>query len=167
MFKAMPPVKLPKTIKYLFLLIPFIEIALFIVVGKLIGVMPTVILALATSIVGLWVLKGLGVEAMLKQQSPLGNMRSPVDLMAISVHMMAGVLLLLPGFFTDTIGLLCLIPALKKAIAATFLKRSFGSFQQGMGPGGAQQTYQQNTKASNDPKVIEGEFWEEDNDKDR
>lgn len=164
MFKAIAPVKLPKIIKYAIFLIPFIEIALFIVVGMAIGVLATIGLVVATTLLGLWVLKNQGMAAMLGQQSA-PKMKGPMDMMDMSVGMMAGVLLLLPGFLTDCLGLICLFPPVKRKIAGLYLKQSLGAFHKAAQANTNQSTQYSQSQASNDPKVIEGEFWHDDDKK--
>jgi UPF0716 protein FxsA len=96
------------------LALPFIEIATFIKVGATIGVLPTLAAVLLTSIAGGLVLRhqGLSLAARIQGAVRQGELpgRTLFDAMAV---FMAGMLLLVPGFVTDIIGLLLLLPPVR------------------------------------------------------
>lgn len=97
--------------------IPLIEIGLFIEVGGLIGLWPTLALVLLAAIAGLWVIRMQGMQATARLRASLNGFGDPAELLgqgALSV--LAGVLLLVPGFFTDALGLLLLVPPVRRAI---------------------------------------------------
>lgn len=101
----------------LFLALPLIEIALFVTIGGWLTVWPTLAIVLGTGILGVWVMRSQGLRAVKDLQSAQAAMRNPLSPMAHSaLIMLAGVLLVLPGFFTDTLGLLLLIPPLRRLI---------------------------------------------------
>ncbi len=93
------------------------EIAVFILVGSWIGVGWTILLALLTSAVGLWLfgregmraLRGLGAAA--RGGRPPGAAAVDAGLVALG-----GLLVFLPGFVSDLVGLMCLIPATRPLI---------------------------------------------------
>lgn len=97
-----------------FFALPIIEIALFIKVGQTIGLFPTLALILMTSLFGALVLReqGLSVVGQLRQNMSASRVpgKAIADTMMIGL---AGVLLILPGFFTDAIGLLLLLPPVR------------------------------------------------------
>lgn len=97
--------------------IPLIEIALFIVVGGWIGVWATLGLVLVMAIAGMAVVRHQGAGAALRLREAMERVADPSEPMAESAMiLLAGLLLLLPGFFTDVIGLLLLIPPLRRGI---------------------------------------------------
>ena len=106
----------PFTILFgLFLIIPIIEISLLIKVGGLIGVPITIFLVVFTALLGAWLLRIQGFATLQNVRKTLEAGGIPaIELLEAAVLLIAGALLLTPGFFTDTIGFLCLIPALRK-----------------------------------------------------
>ncbi|OQW94630.1 MAG: hypothetical protein BWK79_05245 [Beggiatoa sp. IS2] len=99
---------------YLFLLliiIPFVEIYLFITVGQWIGVVPTLLIVFFTAIIGAYLLHTQGLATINKAQTMLQQGQIPTEPLLEGLFLLVGgVLLLTPGFFTDTLGLICLIP---------------------------------------------------------
>ncbi len=159
MFQAARPVKLPKMMKYIAILVLILEVVLFIVAVRLLGVLATIGLILLTTFFGLWILKQQGMSNLMRQRNVQQNM-NPMDIITMSVGMMAGTLLLCPGFITDIIGLLLLIPSVKQKVADYYVRKSMKGFN----AAGQSQSYRQQ-KSSNDSKIIEGEYWKEDDDK--
>ncbi len=96
------------------LLLPFVEIAGFIVVGKAIGVLATLGLTVATSLIGLLLLRhqGLGLLKRLSSEGQRG-VEPGRELVHGAMIVIAGFLLLLPGFVTDVIGLLFFLPPVR------------------------------------------------------
>lgn len=93
----------------LFLVIPLIEIWLFITVGGLIGVWPTIGLVLLTAVVGALLVRAQGMRAWLELQSAVVEFRDPSRPLAHGAMILfAGALLMTPGFFTDVAGILLL-----------------------------------------------------------
>lgn len=113
----------------LFIIIPAIEIVLFVLSGQLIGVWPTVALIVATGVLGAWLSKrqGLAVIQEAKREFMYGRLPSGAILDGICV-LVGGVLLLTPGFLTDIMGLFLLLPTTRtliKPILARWLKSLF------------------------------------------
>ena len=97
--------------------VPIIEIALFIEVGGLIGTWPTVGIIILTALIGSWMLRRQGLQALHDVQSRLGAGDDPGQFLAEGAMILfSGALLLTPGFFTDAIGFLLLIPAVRAAV---------------------------------------------------
>lgn len=98
----------------IFLLLPFAEIAGFILVGQAIGVLATLGLVIATSMLGIFLLRqqGLGILRRISAESRGGGVPSR-ELVHAAMIVIAGFLLLLPGFITDIIGLLFFIPPVR------------------------------------------------------
>jgi UPF0716 protein FxsA len=101
-------------IPILLLVVPLAEIATFVIVGGQIGVLPTIGLVLATAVTGTILLRiqGFGVMARIRATMDAGGMPGR-DLVHGFMIMAAGLLLLTPGFITDTIGLLLFVPAIR------------------------------------------------------
>ena len=102
---------------WLFVAMPIDENALFILVGGLIGLWPTLALVVITGLSGVLVIRAQGVMAIDKLQRNVTEMRDPAAFMAHgALIMLAGLLLIFPGFFTDTVGLLLLLPPIRRLI---------------------------------------------------
>ncbi|MGV3490743.1 MAG: FxsA family protein [Devosia sp.] len=108
----------------LILLLPLIEIGLFIVVGGAIGLLPTLAIVVAAGIIGMLALRWQGFSVLNRLRSGINGgelpARSVADAMMIGV---AGVLLVIPGFFSDILGLLLLLPPVRSAIYAWLRSR--------------------------------------------
>ncbi|MFV0384996.1 FxsA family protein [Paracoccus sp. (in: a-proteobacteria)] len=99
---------------WLFIIVPIIEIALFIQVGGLIGLWPTLAIVVTTAVVGTALMRSQGASAWLEVQRSFAEMSDPSRPLAHGVMIViAGMLLVTPGFFTDSIGLLLLIPGVR------------------------------------------------------
>jgi UPF0716 protein FxsA len=110
----------------LFLLVPIVEIAVFIVVGGRIGLWPTLLLIVVTAIIGTMLLRqqGFGVLAQIRDDVNAG--RVPAAAMAHGVMIIvAGVLLLTPGFVTDALGFLLFVPVFRDWVWRTIAPRFF------------------------------------------
>jgi len=93
----------------------WIEISLFIQVAHVLGVLLTMLLVIFTSCIGISLVKNQGMKNFMLMQQKLNAGESPAAEMIKSVSLvLAGFLLLLPGFFTDFIGLLLLLPPVQK-----------------------------------------------------
>jgi UPF0716 protein FxsA len=107
----------------LLLAIPLIEIALFIVIGQAIGVWPTLLGVILGAIIGSMIIRHQGLKLVGDIRNTMGRGALPglklADAMLISI---AGMLIAVPGYFTDVVGLLLLLPPLRTAIYG-FLKR--------------------------------------------
>jgi UPF0716 protein FxsA len=105
------------------LLLPLVEIALFIVVGRAIGLLPTLALVILAAIVGAMLLRqqGLGVIARLRSNVSAGTVpgRTVFDAMLIGL---AALFLVLPGFLSDVVALLLLVPGVRGWIFATLAR---------------------------------------------
>lgn len=96
-------------------LLAWIEITLFIKVAHVLGVLMTMLLVVATSALGVSLVKNQGMRNFMLMQEKLARNESPAAEMIKSVSLIiAGFLLLLPGFFTDLLGLLLLLPPVQK-----------------------------------------------------
>ncbi|UFJ41525.1 membrane protein FxsA [Brevibacillus humidisoli] len=95
----------------LFVIVPIIELWGLISVGSAIGTLPTVLLVLATGVAGAWLAKQQGLQVLRLTQLQLAQGQMPTDVLLDGFMILVGGLLLLtPGFFTDSLGFLLLIP---------------------------------------------------------
>jgi UPF0716 protein FxsA len=108
----------------LFVLVPIVELAVIIQVGQALGVVETLLLMVIVSVVGAWLVKreGLGLWRRAQRQLETGVVpgRELVDGMLI---MLAGALLLTPGFVSDCVGILLLLPPVRAGLRGLVIRR--------------------------------------------
>ena len=153
-----------------FIAIPLIEIALFIQVGGLIGLWPTLGIVLLTAIVGTMLVKAQGRMALMDLQRSFSQLRDPTEpLVHGAMVLVAGVLLLTPGFFTDALGLALLVPAVRTAVYQFMRSRvTVAQFQMGgqdIHRTTARDPFDAGRHSGHRPDIIDGEFHEIDPDK--
>lgn len=101
----------------IFFIVPVIEIALFIGVGEEIGLLQTLLLCLITAIIGGGLVRHQGLQTLFKAQNNLRGGSLPLtEIFDGFCIVIAGALLLTPGFFTDLIGFTLLIPQLRRIL---------------------------------------------------
>lgn len=108
----------------LFIIGPIAELYVLIKVGGLIGVIPTIALVLLTAALGSHLVRRQGLEVMSRVRS--AQMRGEVPALPAldgAALLFAGMLLITPGFISDTLGFLLLIPKLRDRIARALLSR--------------------------------------------
>jgi len=135
-----------------FLTVPLIEIYLLIKVGGVIGAWPTVLLVVLTAVVGAFLIRLQGLSTL--QRVQLAMMRGEVpalEMLEGAVLVICGALLLTPGFFTDTLGFLLLIPSLRRWLILRFFRGPGGP---GAPPGGS--------PGPRGPLTLDGEYTRED-----
>ena len=99
---------------FIFVLVPIIEIALFIEVGGAIGLWPTLAIVVLTALVGSALMRSQGTATLATLQNNLRTGNDPINPIAHgALILVAGVLLLTPGFFTDSVGLALLVPPVR------------------------------------------------------
>ncbi|MEX0603764.1 MAG: FxsA family protein [Marinobacter sp.] len=153
----------------IFIILPIVEMAILIKVGTVIGALSTIGLVLLTAIIGAALLRQQGLATLLRANQRINSGELPAREVAEGLILaVGGALLLTPGFVTDAIGLLCLIPftrqwfashALKRMVVASGSTQSF-RFTGGQGdPFGSGNAFGGGSAADDD--VIEGEYREE------
>lgn len=117
----------------LFIAVPIIEIALFIQVGGLIGIWPTLGIVVITAILGTWLVRSQGLRVLGELQNRFNQLEDPTEPLAHGAMILfSGALLLTPGFFTDAIGFLLLVPGFRRGAFNWLRKRiSVKSFTMG------------------------------------
>jgi len=132
-----------------FILVPLLEMAILIEVGGVIGALPTVALVVLTATIGIWLLRLEGIATLAKVQDKMNRGQLPgTELLEGVMLLVGGALLLTPGFVTDTIGFVCLIPLFRHPIANWLISRGIMSFA----PQGG---------SFSNSTIIEGEFEEQ------
>lgn len=108
----------------IFLIVPIIEIYLLIQVGGIIGVLPTIGLVILTAVLGAALLRAQGLQTYLRFNQTLTEGRMPAkEIMEGVALLIGGALLLTPGFFTDAIGFICLLPFTRRGLIAWLAAR--------------------------------------------
>jgi UPF0716 protein FxsA len=128
--------------------LPTLELYMLIQIGSEIGALPAVFLVVFTAVLGGFLVRQQGISTLMKVQQALARDETPaLEMLEGAVLLVGGLLLLIPGFLTDAVGFLCLIPALRRRFLLRFVDRFRAAgdvaAQQGSGAG---------------PRVIEGEF---------
>jgi UPF0716 protein FxsA len=152
----------------LFLLFPVLELFILVRVGMSIGFFWTFLLVLATSVLGFFVMRVAGFATALRARESLARGELPAQQMLEGLMVaVGGGLLLLPGFISDILGVLCLLPITRKVLVAkvrqraedqAMRQRAFADDLQGHanpGPAHRPGAIHQPTR---EPDVIEGEF---------
>ncbi|RUO29415.1 hypothetical protein CWE12_10590 [Aliidiomarina sedimenti] len=143
----------------LFIAVPIVEIAVLLQVGDLIGGLNTLVVIILTAVIGALLVKQQGIQNWMRMQSKMARGQMPGEEMAGGLLIfLAGVLLITPGFVTDVIGLLFLLPPTRSVIAKAMLKRmvirgagaQFSHFQR-KGPAGRDSQQEKGT-------TIDGEY---------
>ena len=145
----------------IFVVVTLAEIYVLVSVGQAIGGLSTVLLVVVTAFIGSSLLRQQGWSTMAKAQQSMSEGRTPaIEMMEGVVILVSGILLLTPGFLTDALGLLGLMPWSRSYFINHFLEKN------------AERVFKQrnsvfinrassNEKKSNKDNTIEGEFWED------
>ena len=139
-----------------FIAVPMIEIALFIQVGGLIGVWWTLLIVFLTAVTGSYLVRSQGLREIGNLQRSFSELDDPTEpLVHGAMILFAGALLLTPGFFTDVVGLLLLVPGFRRAAFVWVKARvNIQRFEMGEAP------QEHARRPSNEPndRVIDGDF---------
>ena len=113
------------TVLILILGIPIIEIYLFIKIGSEIGAFNTILLILTTAVVGIWYARYEGFNTLRSGMSQLVKNELPLyEIVSGAAIAFAALLLILPGFATDIIGILLVFPVTRKIILSKYSKKN-------------------------------------------
>ena len=108
----------------IFIILPVVEIATFIQFGGLLGTFNTILLIFLTAVIGVYLVKLQGISTILNIQKDIISGNAPVEnIVGGLVILLSGLLLLIPGFVTDAIGFLGLLPLTRKIFANLLIKR--------------------------------------------
>jgi len=150
----------------LFILVPIVEIAVFIRVGDQIGLSWTIIIVVLTAIIGVNLLKQQGFRAWQEIQESIarGNMPA-VEMAAAAQLLFAGGLLLTPGFVTDAVGFLLMVPQVRLNLAKMMISRGTfkaATFKSQTFYHSEQSHHESSDSDQSSGRTIEGEFEKED-----
>ncbi|MBL1435753.1 MAG: FxsA family protein [Rhodobacteraceae bacterium] len=127
--------------------VPIIEIGLFIQLGGFLGLWPTLGIVVLTALLGTLLLRTQGLSTLEELKRTAETGQSPAGPMANgALILVAGLLLLTPGFFTDSFGFLLMVPAIRTLLIKWITKRA----QMKMYAGAA--------NSQQPPDIIDGEF---------
>ena len=138
----------------LFLVIPLVEVYFLIQVGSVIGAGWTILLVVLTAVIGVNLLRQQGISTLMRANQVMSAGQIPaMEMMEGIVLAVGGALLITPGFFTDAVGFVCLIPITRRGLIRYLLLNS-----------SIKTTYSVHTEQyrREDSKTIEGEFHRED-----
>lgn len=114
----------------LFIIVPVAELYLFLTLGEELGVKNTIAIIIITAILGAALTKSQGRRAMRKFQQATAEGRMPAkEALEGLMILLAGAVLITPGFLTDTVGFLLLVPPVRTAVAGFLGKRLKGKIQ--------------------------------------
>lgn len=137
----------------LFVGLPLTEIYFLIRVGSEIGALPTILLSILTAVIGAWLVRHQGFGVLMRVRDLLDRGEAPaIEMTDGALILAAGLFLILPGFLTDTLGFLLLIPPLRRALIVRYIGIRPVTMQP---PSGEVRT---ETRV----RVIEGEFRRDD-----
>ena len=150
----------------LFIGLAVAEIYVLISVGGLIGTLPTIGLILLTGIIGVAMLKQQGFSVFARLQEKMRQGQAPAQEMVEGVLLIiAGAFLITPGFVTDTIGFLWLIPQTREYFAKLLISKGMFKVQSMNGGGfhqGGQDPFGQ-PRQHQDDNTVDGEYERTDN----
>lgn len=109
---------------FIFMAVALTEIGLFIQVGGWLGLWPTMAIVLLTAMAGSVLVRSQGAQVIAQLRTSFDDLRDPTEPLAhAAMILFSGLLLLTPGFFTDFIGFMLLIPAVRKRVLRYVKKR--------------------------------------------
>jgi UPF0716 protein FxsA len=145
----------------IFVIVTLAEIYVLVSVGQAIGGLSTVLLVIITAFIGSSLLRQQGWSTMAKAQQSMAEGRTPAfEMMEGVVILVSGVLLLTPGFLTDTLGLLGLMPWSRSYFINHFLEKNAERVFKSRSSVFIHRSGTTDSKSKKD-ETIEGEFWED------
>ncbi len=146
----------------IFVVVTLAEIYVLVTVGQAIGGLSTVLLVIITAFIGSRLLKQQGWSTMAKAQQSIAEGRTPaLEMFEGVVILVSGILLLTPGFITDILGLLGLMPWSRSYFINHFLEKNAERVFSKKNSVFINKGENSETKKSNKDETIEGEFWED------
>ncbi len=142
-----------------FVVVPLVEIYVLIQVGQVIGPLWTIVLLVADSVLGTWLVRREGVRAWRGMRSALDSGRMPgTELADGALILVGGTLMLTPGFVTDALGILLILPLTRPLFRRLLLRVLAGRVVVGTrrrAPGGP------GSRTPGTPGVVPGEVVDE------
>lgn len=120
---------MPALLLVAFIVVPLVELFVIVQVGELIGLPLTLVILLAVSVAGAWLVKREGRAAWRNFRRALDQARMPaIEVVDGALVLVGGALLLTPGFVTDAVGLLLVIPPSRAVVNRLVRRRVRGAF---------------------------------------
>lgn len=115
---------MPLFLFLIFLVVPVLELYAIVEVASSLGVVPTLALLIAVSLLGTWMVRREGLGVLRRTREAFGRGDLPADeVLDGLLILVAGILLLTPGFLTDALGLVLLVPPLRALVRAVAAPR--------------------------------------------
>lgn len=148
---------------FIFIIIPIVEIVIFIQMGDWLGLGPTLVMIVLTAIIGVNLIRQQGLATLYKAQQKMNLGKIPamemIEGMMIGI---AGALLITPGFFTDTFGFLLLVPFLRNLLFTRFILSKIKAQVQGKDYAVNDPSF---NSSGNSHRTIDGDYKIEDDSK--
>ena len=145
----------------IFVVVTLAEIYVLVSVGQAIGALSTVLLVVITAFIGTSLLRQQGWSTMAKAQQSMAEGRTPaMEMLEGVVILVSGILLLTPGFLTDGLGLLGLMPWSRHYFINHFLEKNAERVFKSRNSVFINRSGTTDSKSKKD-ETIEGEFWED------
>ena len=146
----------------IFAVMTLLEIYVLMTVGDIIGNWQTVLLVILTALIGSTLLRQQGWSTMAKAQQSIAEGKTPAfEMLEGVVILVSGVLLITPGFITDSLGLLGLMPWSRRYFINHILEKNAERVFSQKNSVFIHRTRNQEKTSNNKNKTIEGEFWED------
>ena len=143
-------IMLMRKILTIFIVVPLLEMFIFIKVGNAIGAISTVFLVVLTATIGITLLKYEGLATLTRLRQKLNIRERPdTELVEGIMLLVGGALLLIPGFVTDLIGFSCLISRTRRPIAVWLVRKVTAHNERA-------------SRQGDKPRIIEGEYHRDD-----
>ncbi len=145
----------------LFILVPLLETYLFLQVGAWLGPFPALIIIVATGFLGAWLTRTQGLSVIKRFRAALAEGRIPQqEVVEGLLVLIAGILLLTPGFLTDAAGYLLLVPPLRVRAGEALRRYLLDRFQRvtGAAPAGATEPRATGRRPARGGQVIDVEI---------
>ena len=114
----------------IFLLLPIIEIYFFVQIDSEIGAVYTILFTLLTAFTGLATIKYQGVSSFIQARQSVLNTSNPgIEILSNFALLVSGIFLLIPGFFTDFLGIILLLPPLRVVLIKFLVKKAFSGLK--------------------------------------
>lgn len=152
----------------LFVIIPLVEITLLIEIGSQIGVLATIAWLILAAMLGILLIRIQGIATLMRARELVGQGKAPAAALAHGLLLAcAGVLLIVPGFASDTLAFLLLIPALRQLIIGFWARKvktstSFRGNVYDVRPSADTSSIPQDSIEPSPGRTLEGEFKRED-----
>ena len=128
----------------------------------MIGVFPTILMVVATAVIGAFLLRQQGLSTLTRFQNNMAQGQLPaMEMLEGIILLIGGALLMTPGFFTDTIGFMCLLPFSRRIMVHFLVKHSMVKVTRSASA--YHSTAQRET--TQDGSVYEGEFTKKEDDR--